>query len=1472
MASRGDQVRSRSGCVACMVTVLPTGATAFPGPLHIVSAELSEVEVPGGTILREWQSLFLARSAQEFMADMPGPLLLGVSASSTPRSSVYHILRTGYIPRGPRMPDAPLRPAAIPLSCSSVRLAWLPVTRRGEGDAPVSRYRVQIMVVAPTHAGLPGTAGMPRLEFNALPEDQLDDGVVDGYDDLASLPSQWDADLEPETAGTARVPEAEDLSSLPKPPASTSRHGLGAPGRTPRRGDALAQAIVIGGPAQAANRGQVAGPALVSDCLAGRAGGMASVEALQGRSDPVPRHGLSVSASHRIGRGNGSLWHPGVSTRVAGMGGGKAFLDCCVVSADARLWRDPVPAPSDAASLSLDSRVALSAMTASAAAEARHSALTRQPGGAAATAAAASCGLVAGPSRSQLAGARPQPGTRMSAELPHGGIAGHPDAPAPPAGGHGSDGASLDGTVTTVITGLASATFYQFRVIAVTALGESPPSEPSLLVRTPQSIAESARQAKMAAGLAASGITGAHLSAAELRALGAVGEADRRAAEEDEEAARRFGLPVAPASRPTVSRHGTRNDAARHRAACGPSTSMARQRLPADDEAELVDPGSRGPDVVDWQAPPPGGSVLWGRGPADRRAAAQARAEQAEARAQEREEAARRRQRELEKATVGMAAAEATAVRAFAQGGVISGARRMRNAPATDEEELRLEEAETEAAELAALAAEAGDGFDLKTAEGRLGWSLSQTAVKRALSDLPARSFAATLVPMDGLRHRAVEQAPEHEGEQEALETSSVEARPVTARGSAGDRLLEAVPDAVEAAAMIRAERAARQTQASSLLHGVRPAAAGWKTATYSMSAGGGATEMELRSAKALPVRVLSAPQPAGLGHSGLGATLGDDLRSVGVTSMDAAVAVRVALGTAAASEGLKAGSAAAAASSASQPAGGDSSVALASRLRPSRPVVAPAEWQAPPAQRADPGAARRAAADPTGATQSHGLAALRSLMDDVSGGGATPRAEDGTETPVRPSSNAVTAPSSALDATSGEVATHEATWGRSDAGAESVLWTGVDPIAERFCSLDRSAKLVHRLNLASAYECYRYLLPPDDPDALPVDVICSDARQEQDAVKPAGAVSLSGVVVPLLSGGPLGSLDDDADHRGDDDTDDAGSFDCYPSSTHRAVIGDEDRSEADDESHDGKRAGHRAASPAGVDEDGVDPLSAFGASTRVGPSARAWALAGNAEHLSGSRGAATIGMGTTRTSQMVPSLDEYPSERMGESSRLRPTPVSGLPAGVVQNAKMAPQRHRAQLQLDARLARLIHDDHRWEPCLGMGEPLMTVLAPPGTPGSQGIDDTPCIPKQIFRRTVAYDRAYRGDTGANGGSVADGGKSIASSEDGSSIDDGRQSSTAGSVSDGSQDRPLAVACTDYILYSRQQLQLESLARLPCSLTEDEVPDPLAATAGTTMDDDVLPNSVNASHHLPLVAWFSVLEGAVGITNHAGYRG
>jgi hypothetical protein len=168
----------------------------------------------------------------------------------------------------------------------------------------------------------------------------------------------------------------------------------------------------------------------------------------------------------------------------------------------------------------------------------------------------------------------------------------------------------------------------------------------------------------------------------------------------------------------------------------------------------------------------------------------------------------------------------------------------------------------------------------------------------------------------------------------------------------------------------------------------------------------------------------------------------------------------------------------------------------------------------------------------------------------------------------------------------------------------------------------------------------------------------------------------------------------------------------------------------------------------------------------------------------------------------------------------------------------------------------------------------MTVLAPVGTPGCDGIDDTPCVPKQSFLRSGAHARAARADIEAlesRGAASEDGAKSQESS-----VADSRSSGGSGgsigssSVSDASEDELLPVACTDYILYSRGQLVLDAVARLPCSLTVDEVPDPLR-TVGMAADCDLLPNSVNPSHHLPLVAWFSVAEGVGGVTTHAGYR-
>jgi hypothetical protein len=1127
LVALGDRARARCGDVAALVTVLPNSRDSLAAPLHVVSAQLSGQTGESGGKVRAWQAQYLARQLELFTMDMPAPLVVGVSANCTPRTAPYHILRSGRLPDSPQPPAPPFRPAAIPLSCSSARVSWLPLTRAAEGDAPVTRYRLQALVVPPYQHTLTGLA---KVHQAAVGDDSH---TVDEMWTFASEVSaeEDDGGLEGEARGRPKRGE-DDVHTI-------------VSGRV--------QSVVDVGAAARVNAGEIGPP---GTGLAGRAGPLASL-------DP----GMS-SVQSRVG---GKL-----HAHVREMGGGQNYRDVAVIAATATVPLDPEHPPSDTLDLSL----------------------------------------------ANLAVVETEAPRRRRPVRGDGALA--------PSTLADRGGAGYDGMVTAVVTGLASGALYQFRVIAVSAIGESEPSLPSLLIQTPSSVEMAARQSLMARELNVRGIDSSTVHPAELRSLGALGAADQLA---------------------EVRRNAMLRPAGRTGAVFGPKTaegvsdgSMVRPRLEASDT---------------WEPAPPGGKELWGNSPDKRRQV----------------------QDDIEQQRID------TAMASYQRAQAVTNA------------------------------------VDQATRDGSMG--ATEGMALKALVGVRERD------------RRLVKQAQEAEESSEDGGESFADAdidsgRSLSPTHSIGhpDRLAELVPDSVDAWSKVVQERAAANSAQGSHPEGMTSTGFGWKRAQYAMSGEDSKTEAEMSMAQTHAIESRDVRRG---GESTLPPpTLSDDLRSAGAT---AKAAVRIAAESGISEEGEWLGEAYKPLPSHT----GADSIALApgaASHRLDRLLPVPSEWTDLPMVGKDARAAVRRKTSPDDPDMA-GLPVQKDTIYDDGVGGLTPRDEEGISVHGCPLSMMKDGDSFAFE--SGQPRGSSSRWER-----------GVDSTAEEFAWRRRAVRRAHRLQLASAYERYRYLLPLEDPDSLNIS---------------------NGF------GGNLLEFGAQQEPSEDEDASDAGSFDVSPPSTHRAVrLGDEE--DADD-----------------LDVEAFDPP------------------------LNKSVGVKLPG-GTT-----------------------------GLGTAVVPGQRLSPAQHKQLRETDATVRLALESQVDWEPVLGQGEPRMTLLAPLGAPGSDSIDDTPCVP--IERSDTAAAR--RDALAMNQHPVAP------------EYDDYEEDDEEEEDERFQDDGAVRVACVDYIFYSSNSLVLSKMARLPCSLLPDEVPDPL--TVLEAEDGDILPNSVRASHHLSLFAAFRLLRNAQAMTLH-----
>ncbi|KAA0167451.1 hypothetical protein FNF31_00890 [Cafeteria roenbergensis] len=401
-----------------------------------------------------------------------------------------------------------------------------------------------------------------------------------------------------------------------------------------------------------------------------------------------------------------------------------------------------------------------------------------------------------------------------------------------------------------------------------------------------------------------------------------------------------------------------------------------------------------------------------------------------------------------------------------------------------------------------------------------------------------------------------------------------------------------------------------------------------------------------------------------------------------------------------------------------------------------------------------------------------------------------------------------------------------------------------------------RRGRRVHQLGLASAYECYRYLLPEEDPDALP------EPRGGGDGRAPgADDAALPGATQRHHRGESGGRLLEAAGGDRDGDAASAAdSFEYHPPSTHRAVVADSDSDGADFGSDVGEDFGSDVGEDVGEDVGSTGRRRArSSAQPGIGRSASSGTCASSGA-LSDAWDGDASSTGSPRPEEEE--CDGMPPARGRRRSRSRhqpcqiPTRAAGLGPGIKQAPRLGPAELQGLAPAEARLSALLHRSSRWEPPLGRAEPGMTVLSPVGTPGGDGLDDTPCHPGERFRRTRAARQCLEGADSPTAPPAPD-----ADARSDVSAD------SAGAWSSG--DGPVTVACVDYIFYTAQLLELAAVGRIPTALLPDEVPD--ATNTLEAADDEILPNSARASNHLGLLARFRIKTGSLPAAAQAGYQ-
>ncbi len=1392
-----------------MVTVLPTAPGRHATPIHVVSAQLAGDPAPEGSALRQHQVRWLCRASAGFAAGSPGPLLFGLSTSSTPRTAVYRLLRVGREPVGPDPPAAVARPAAVPVGCSSVRVSWPPLDHHAEGDAPVLRYELHAAVVSPSHpaaaragadagTGAAGRSGNHPASTGGPSKHHREAVVADSFEPSASAPdagpgsvaSAWSVPGAPSGSGSGDQPPGPSAPRSTGPVAGRAGGAGGGGGPAVVRVDGSVTALV--GRVSQAGR---AGPG-----VAGAAGPDASIEALPsvGSSFDNVAHtcsaapwGATAAPLPASGEANHSRPARGAEhdgPLAASAGGAQAFLRVAVVSASELDCADPAGRAGRAAGCHSPPGADGEGVAGPASAAARLAAWLAAPSGPAAAAGA-------GAPRA---------------------IAGRAGALAPPSG-HARRGAGLDGLVTTVVTGLSSGAVYVFRVTAVSAVGPGRVSPPSLAVITPSTRAQSASQTRLAAELADRGVTSAELTPAELREMGCVGAA----AELQSRQRVAGGSGRRRASRP----RGSGGDAGSRRGEQGGDQgrgwTMARPRA-----AHWL-PGGGGGDGAGAGAVarPPGGAALWGAGPLAR-------------------------QEEQEAAAAAAAAAEA--------------ARAARAAARRDE---------------------------LEAATNRAGMSDARSAAVAAFADSGARAAAASAdSSAEGKSDDEAGDAGAVSSDED-IDALSVCAAAPTARseGPSGRGRDEPVADDPDPAAAMDAEHAARLTGAASLLRPAGPEQLLWAADGFVMGADGGSTEVELRQKERRRVAVQSAARPQPRWQA---ATLQDDLQSLGVTEATAGAAALAALeprpgprrggrhppsSGAADAEAAATTETTAAATPISAAAGGATgargTAATAScaavPLRAARPLPVPEEWRAPSAPGSSVASALLARRAPGDDALVAPARPEHTMLEDWPTE-ATPRDEAGAAL-EQPGTASAHVPWRGLAPGAGGGDGRLA--GGGERAASYFLARGIDPRAEMQARPDpswtgRRGRRVHQLGLASAYECYRYLLPEEDPDALP------EPRGGGDGRAPgADVAALPGATQRHHRGESGGRvLEAAGGDRDGDAASAADSFEYHPPSTHRAVVADSDSDGADFGSDVGEDDGADFGSDVGED-DGADFGEGVGEDVgstgrrRARSSAQPGIGRSTSSGTCASSGALSDAWDGDASSTGSPrpeeeESDDLPPARGRRRSRSRhqpcqiPTRAAGLGPGIKQAPRLGPAELRGLAPAEARLSALLHRSSRWEPPLGRAEPGMTVLSPVGTPGGDGLDDTPCHPGERFRRTRAARQCLEG---------ADSPTAPPAPDADARSDVSADSEGAWSSGDG----PVTVACVDYIFYTAQLLELAAVGRIPTALLPDEVPD--ATNTLEAADDEILPNSARASNHLGLLARFRIKSGSLPAAAQAGYQ-
>lgn len=125
--------------VALICFLQPWQPHSFKTAICVCSAMFCEIE--SYSDVRFVQAEYLARQLEIANRDQNLPYLLGCSLHDTPRSSSYHVLRTGRIPLTAEIPKKCSMPTCKALCRGSVRISWFPPPWTA-ADPPIHTYRI----------------------------------------------------------------------------------------------------------------------------------------------------------------------------------------------------------------------------------------------------------------------------------------------------------------------------------------------------------------------------------------------------------------------------------------------------------------------------------------------------------------------------------------------------------------------------------------------------------------------------------------------------------------------------------------------------------------------------------------------------------------------------------------------------------------------------------------------------------------------------------------------------------------------------------------------------------------------------------------------------------------------------------------------------------------------------------------------------------------------------------------------------------------------------------------------------------------------------------------------------------------------------------------------------------------------------------------------------------------------------------